>query len=31
MTAQTILKVEKDLTEVRKLLNELIKVLKEHE
>lgn len=30
MTAQTILKVEKDLTEVRKLLNELIKVLKEH-
>ena len=29
MTAQTILKVEKDLTEVRKLLNELIKVLKE--
>lgn len=29
MTAQTILKIEKDLTEVRKLLNELIKVLKE--
>ena len=29
MTAQTILKVEKDLTEVRKLLNELVKVLKE--
>ena len=29
MTAQTILKVEKDLTEVRKLLNELIKILKE--
>ena len=29
MTAQTILKVEKDLTEVRKLLNELIKVLQE--
>ena len=29
MTAQTILKVEKDLKEVRKLLNELIKVLKE--
>ena len=29
MTAQTILKVEKYLTEVRKLLNELIKVLKE--
>ena len=29
MTAQTILKVEKDLTEVKKLLNELIKVLKE--
>ena len=29
MTAQTILKVERDLTEVRKLLNELIKVLKE--
>lgn len=29
MTAQTILKVEKDLAEVRKLLNELIKVLKE--
>ena len=29
MTAQTILKVEKELTEVRKLLNELIKVLKE--
>ena len=30
MTAQTILKVEKDLAEVRKLLNELIKVLKEN-
>ena len=29
MTAQTILKVEKNLAEVRKLLNELIKVLKE--
>ena len=29
MTAQTILKVEKDLTEVRKLLNELIKILRE--
>ena len=29
MTAQTILKVEKDLIEVRKLLNELIKVFKE--
>ena len=29
MTAQTILKVERDLKEVRKLLNELIKVLKE--
>lgn len=29
MTAQTILKVEKDLTEVKKLLNELIKVLQE--
>ena len=29
MTAQTILKIERDLKEVRKLLNELIKVLKE--
>ena len=29
MTAQTILKVERDLKEVRMLLNELIKVLKE--
>lgn len=29
MTAQTILKVERDLKEVRRLLNELIKVLKE--
>ena len=29
MTAQTILKVERDLTEVRKLLNELIKLLQE--
>ena len=29
MTAQTILKVEKELTEVKKLLNELIKVLRE--
>lgn len=30
MAAQTIIKVEKDLNEVKNLLNELIKVLKEN-
>ena len=29
MTAHTILKIEKTLAEVKKLVNELIKVLKE--